>query len=76
MSFFVWVLENECFFNKHEKKHLFKPFLQKVTGNFDLLSIENSETAIYNYLWVNGYPEDVLLSFLWLWTIFEKITQK
>lgn len=66
MTFYVWLLDNQCLF-KHEK---FKPFIDNCIENLDLFSLDSQED-IYLYLSVNGYGEAVKMAFLRLWHCYQ-----
>ncbi|WP_324282471.1 hypothetical protein VKI21_12525 [Cyanobacterium aponinum UTEX 3222] len=69
-NFYFWLLDNQCLF-KHER---FKPFIEKCIDDTNLFNL-NSEREIYQYLWVNGYGESVLMAFLRLWYCYESVVK-
>lgn len=65
--FFVWLLDNQCLVNNFR----FAPFIEKCIDDTNLFSF-NSKNEFYNYLYINGYDETVLKSFLYLWHFFKQ----
>ena len=68
-TFYFWLLDNQCW-TKNER---FSPFIDECIDNTDLFNFTN-EYDFYQYLYVNGYSEEVLLSFLYLWHLYEAST--
>lgn len=71
-DFYLWVLDNECYLKRQEKA---QPFIFNCIHDYNLFNLV-TEKDIFNYLWVNGYPEFIIQSFLLVWKAFEHCTIK
>lgn len=70
-NFYFWVLNNECFLKRQKKA---QPFILNCLHDYNLCNF-SSEKDLFNYLWVNGYSESILLSFLTVWKSYEYSTK-
>lgn len=69
-SFFAWILDNECLF-KHER---FKPFIDNCLQDTNLFDLETEKDFFY-YLSVNGYSEEIILSFLRVFHVYQNMIE-
>lgn len=63
-NFFIWLLDNQCYFKKLSDVNKF------INTINEYMLYLNSEREIFYYLWVNGYSEQSLLTFLKLYQLY------
>ena len=69
-NFFAWVLDNECLL-RHER---FKPFIDNCLYDTNLFNLETEKDFFY-YLTVNGYSEEIILSFLRVFHVYQNMIE-